>query len=62
MQTAKKDVEKMLQSMPDNSSLEDIQYHLHVLEKIRKGQDDLANGCSATHEEAKERLKKWLAP
>jgi len=31
----------MLHHLPDNSSIEDIQYHLYVLEKIRKGQDSL---------------------
>jgi predicted transcriptional regulator len=60
--TAKQEVEQMLHHLPDNSSIEDIQYHLYVLEKIRKGQDDIANGRSCTHEEARERLKKWLNP
>jgi predicted transcriptional regulator len=59
MQTAKQEVEQMLHHLPDNSSIEDIQYHLYVLEKIRKGQDDISNGRSCTHEEAKERLKKF---
>lgn len=60
MRTAKQEVEQLLHNLPDNSSIEDIQYHLYVLEKIRKGQDDIANGRSYTHEEARERLKKWL--
>lgn len=62
VQTAKQEVEEMLHHLPDNSSIEDIQYHLYVLEKIRKGQNDIANGRGCTHEEAKERLKKWLNP
>ncbi len=62
MQSVKQEVEQMLHHLPDNSSFEDIQYHLYVLEKIRKGQDDIANGRLVTHEEAKERLKKWLNP
>jgi predicted transcriptional regulator len=40
--------------------LEDIQYHLYVLEKIRKGQNDIAEGRSYTHSQAKERLSRWL--
>jgi predicted transcriptional regulator len=60
MRTAKQEVEQLLHNLPDNSSIEDIQYHLYVLEKIRKGQDDIVNGRSYTHEEARERLKKWL--
>lgn len=60
MQTAKKDVENLLQHLPDESSLEDIQYHLYVLEKVKRGQQDIANGRSYTHEEAKQRLSRWL--
>jgi len=37
MITAKKEVETMLTKLPDNCSLEDIQYHLYVLGKIRHG-------------------------
>jgi hypothetical protein len=32
------------------------------LEKIRRGRDDIKNGRSLTHEQAKERLQKWLKP
>ena len=64
MQTAKQEVEQMLQHLPDNSSIEDIQYHLYVLEKIRKGLDETANvtGRSFTYEEARERLAEWINP
>lgn len=37
MQTAKQDVVKMLDGLPENTSYEDIQYHLYVLEKVKKG-------------------------
>lgn len=61
MQSAKQDVETMLQHLPEDSTYEDIQYHLYVLEKIKRGRDDIANGRSCSHEEAKERLSKWLS-
>jgi len=60
MQSAKQEVEAMLSHLPDDSTLEDIQYHLYVLEKIKRGQDDINKGRRYTHEEAKERLSKWL--
>ncbi len=62
MHTAKQDVEQLLHNLPDDSTLEDIQYHLYVLEKIQKGQQDIANGRSYTNQEAKERLSRWLKP
>lgn len=62
MHTAKQDVREMLDHLPDDSTIEDIQYHLYVLEKIRSGRDDIRNGRHLTHEQAKERLSKWLSP
>ncbi len=62
MQTAKQEVRELLEHLPDDGTIEDIQYHLYVLEKIRCGQDDIRNGCHVTHEQAKERLAKWLKP
>lgn len=58
--TAKQEVEQLLRQLPDDSTLEDIQYHLYVLEKIRRGQADVAAGRTYTHEEAKTRLSRWL--
>ena len=49
-------------TLPDDSTVEDIQYHLYVLEKIRRGRDDIKNGRSLTQAQAKERLQKWLKP
>jgi len=60
MQTAKREVEIMLKHLPDESTYEDIQYHLYVLEKIKRGQDDIANGRCCSNEQAKERLSRWL--
>lgn len=60
MQTAKQQAEAVLRHLPDDCTLEDIQYHLYVLEKIRKGREDVAEGRCFTHAEAKERLGKWL--
>jgi hypothetical protein len=58
--TPKIETQNMLNSLPDNSTFEDIQYHLYVTEKIRKGQSQLKNGESFSNAEAKKRLEKWL--
>ena len=34
MNSPKAEVASMLQALPENASLEDIQYHLYVLEKV----------------------------
>lgn len=58
--TAKQEVEQLLGHLPDDSTPEDIQYHLYVLEKIRRGQADVEAGRTLTHEQARERMQRWL--
>jgi DNA-binding phage protein len=62
MLTAKQEVEQLLKNLPDDSSYEDIQYHLYVLEKIKHGQASIAQGQGVSHEQARKRLSKWLKP
>lgn len=37
MNTAKEEVRTLLENLPDECVLEDIQYHLYVVEKIQRG-------------------------
>lgn len=37
MKTAKDEVWEMLEELPDEASLEDIQYHIYVRQKIQRG-------------------------
>ena len=62
MSSAMRAVKELVNHLPDSTSIEDIQYHLYVLEKIRKGREDISNGHHYTTEEAKERLSRWLKP
>ena len=36
MQTAKKEVSDLLDRLPDNCTLEDVQYHLYLIQKIER--------------------------
>ena len=60
MSTAKQDVEQLLSKLPDTSSVEDIQYHLYVLDKVRRGLDDARTNGAISQEEVESRLKQWL--
>ncbi len=51
----------MLEALPEDASLEDIQYHLYVLEKVRRGLERAETEGKISHEEAKARLGRWLA-
>jgi hypothetical protein len=60
MRSLKENVERMLQNLPDDSTIEDIQYYLYVLDKIEKGQQEIRDCKGISHEEAKARLSKWI--
>lgn len=61
MSTAKNDVESLLRKLPEGCSLEDIQYHLYVMEKVRRGLDEARAQGDISQEEAEARLSKWLS-
>lgn len=50
----------MLNALPETSSLEDIKYHLYVLEKVKWGLDRAESEGTISHEAATKRLSKWL--
>ncbi|MFB3924081.1 MAG: hypothetical protein ACE145_20350 [Terriglobia bacterium] len=60
MGTAKDEVRKLLDQLPEDSSYEDIQYHIYVREKIQKGLEDVEAGRTLTHEEVEQRMARWL--
>jgi len=60
MRTAKQEVQKMLEQLPDDVSFEDIQYHIYVREKIERGLKDIHEGRVLSQEEVEERMSKWL--
>lgn len=59
METAKEQVQQILEALPDDASLEDIQYHIYVRQKIEQGLADADAGRVVTHDEAMKRLDKW---
>ena len=50
MQTAKQEVNDLLKRLPDDCTLEDVQYHLYVLQKIERGLKDAEEGRVCTQE------------
>lgn len=61
MSTPKAEVNAMLEALPQDASFEDIQYHLYVLEKVRRGLERADTEGAISNEDAKVRLGKWLA-
>ncbi|SRR6266851_5535504 len=61
MSTAKEDVKTLLRNLPDNISVEDIQYNLYVLGKIRRGLEDARVNGTLSQKQLESRFSKWLA-
>ena len=60
MQTAKKEVSDLLDRLPDNCTLEDVQYHLYVIQKIERGLKDAEEGRVYEENEIEKKMSKWL--
>jgi predicted transcriptional regulator len=60
MSTAKEEVRKMLERIPDDASFEDIQYNIYIREKIESGLRDIKEGHVLSQEEVEQRMSKWL--
>jgi predicted transcriptional regulator len=60
MSTAKEEVRKILELIPDDSSFEDILYHIYVREKIERGLKEIEEGRMLDQEEIERRMGKWL--
>ena len=58
MGSAKDEVRRILEQIPDNASFEDIQYHIYVREKIDRGLEDVEQGRVISQEEAERRMRK----
>ena len=53
-------MQKLLQSLPEDCSVEDVQYHLYLLDKVRRGLEDARTNGVLSQEDVEERVSKWL--
>jgi len=59
MNTAKYEMQSLLQKLPDDCTFEDVQYHLYVIEKVRKGIERAESEGVVSQEDVETRLSKW---
>jgi predicted transcriptional regulator len=62
MMNAKEEVRRILEQIPDDVTLEDIQYHIYVRQQIARGLEDIDNARVVSEEEAERRMSRWLEP
>jgi len=60
MSNVKQEVEQLLNKLPDDCSVEDIQYHLYVLDKVRRGLEHARLNGALSQQEVEIRLSQWL--
>jgi hypothetical protein len=56
METAKEQVQRILTMLPDDASLEDIQYHIYVRQKFVQGLADVEGGRVTSHADVQQLL------
>lgn len=59
MQTAKEFVHKVLDSLPDDCSLDEFTYQLYLRRKVEEGLAAIDRGDVYTPEEARRKLISW---
>ena len=58
---AKQTVREVLDRLPDDCSLDDVIYHLFVVDAVNRGRSQAEAGQTVSHEDAvRELRRKWL--
>jgi predicted transcriptional regulator len=60
MATAKEVVFTLLEKLPDDCTLDEIQYHIYVRQRIEEGRQEIRAGRFLTTEEMEKDLAQWL--
>ena len=61
MASPKQVARQILDSLPDDCSLEEIQYRLHVRQMVEEGRQDVRQGNIVSQQEIEQDLERWLA-
>jgi hypothetical protein len=51
---------RVIESLPEDCTMEDILYRLNFIEKIEKARKEIANGEVLSEEEADREIDQWL--
>lgn len=60
MANAKEQLRELLNRLPDDCSIEDVQYQLYVMETIQRRIDLAEKGETVSQADAEKRLDKWI--
>lgn len=60
MASAKEEIRRTIETLPDNVTWEEVQYSIYVRERIERGRPEAAEGKILDEDEAERRMKPWL--
>jgi hypothetical protein len=60
MATAKEEIRRILDSLPDDATCEDVQYSIYVRERIESGRREADQEKLINQDDADSRMKQWL--
>jgi len=61
LKPVKEEIIKLIQELPDDATLEDIQYHLFVKQKLLRAEEQIKEGKTIPHDQVMEKArKKWF--
>lgn len=58
--TTKDVLRELVDRLPDDATLEDVQYQIYVLQKIRAGEKDAEASRTLSHDQVMRDLAQWL--
>jgi predicted transcriptional regulator len=61
MVSPKQVARQILDSLPDDCSLDEIQYRLYVRQMVEEGRQDIRKGNVVSQQEIEQDLERWLA-
>ena len=61
MANPKQVAQDILDSLPEDCSLEEIQYRLYVRQLVEQGREDVRQGNIVSQQEIEQDLERWLA-
>jgi hypothetical protein len=60
MATAKEEIRRMIETLPDDVTWEDLQYSIYVRERVDRGRREADQENLLGQDEVETRMKQWL--
>ncbi len=59
MASTKEQLRELIERLPDDCTVEEVQYHLYVRQKVERGLQEVRDGRVLSQEAVERRMAKW---